>query len=197
MKKSAADAIKQQRLKNGKSLSALDKRPSDIRLVGGKDEKLFDLLIERYKPWMLKDFKNGAQYLITVKVGSERKNIGVVSIWKSDFVQLAIAPQFTGHGFGLAAMKQLGKLSGVERIRWSSDRSNKPSLKLLRDLGGGVYESGADDTKQKSVEGHYFTDGKRVPSSMTEALDRVIAERPVTRITERPQVDAKISEYLK
>ena len=149
----------------------------DIVLTQGIDKKFFQLLKKLYSPFLssthLKD-----KFKFTIFFKDLEYPIGVVSLNKGEntFTQIALIPEMMGKGLGkyvyftLLNLPEIKKF--VQKIDWTAKRENYPSLKLLYELGGGIFEDNII-RQRRSYEG-FFRVNKKVSEKMRECLEKVL-----------------------
>lgn len=142
-----------------------------LKIVGGTDTTLYNMLFDYYKPFLSREhIEASAQFLILVKRGGIYCPIGCISVGKSSFIQIAIVPSMTGKGLGKRAIsKFVTDVFPMEKVGWTSHRDNYSGLRFLFDVGGGIFENCVDDKDRVNMEG-FFKPGAEVPRAMRAAL---------------------------
>ena len=136
--------------KNEKELNF--KINNNIVLIEGIDKHFFNILLKLYKPFLSSShFKDPIQFTIF----HLKSIIGFIQIGKSParFIQIALIPDAKGKGITKDVIFALTKKLEIEKIGWTADKSNYPSLKLLYDLGGELNTKSLD-SKKKKAEGY-------------------------------------------
>lgn len=103
--------------------------------------------------------------------------IGIVSINKGGhtFTQIALIPEMMGKGLGkyvYFTLLNLPQTKDIKKVDWTAKRENYPSLKLLYELGGGIFEDNII-RQRRSYEG-FFRVNKKVSEKMRECLEKVL-----------------------
>ncbi|HBM45604.1 MAG: hypothetical protein UT05_C0005G0033 [Parcubacteria group bacterium GW2011_GWF2_38_76] len=157
-----------------------------IKLTEGIDRDFFNLLFNLYYPMLSKGhLKDRFQY--TIKSDKRLFPIGFISVTKkgNSFMQFALIPEVRGQGIAIEALKQILKYTKTDKLGWSCNKANYPSLKFLSNLEGGIFE-GYGKVSGKNYEG-FCRPGKKITNKkMSKALMEAL-----------PKCKEKYSEWLK
>ncbi len=129
----------------------------NFSLQQGLDERLFKLMNRLYRPFLstrhLKD-----RFQFTVFCDEVSFPVGIVSVNKGSdtFMQIALIPELRGRGAGRAIIELVIRETGLEKVGWTCEKNNYPSLKTLVALGGGVFESSVRQKSKKTYEGFFY-----------------------------------------
>lgn len=147
----------------------------EIVVVQGMDKTFYELLIKIYHPFLLRShMKDKRQFLIGSLCRGEMSLAGCISIGDSNFVQIALAPDNQGKGVARKALDMMVEnVLPLKRVGWTAHRSNYPSLKLLKDLKGGIYENCLKNPGRVKMEGFYRPSGEAT-RKMQDALSRFL-----------------------
>lgn len=146
----------------------------NIRLQEGIDREFFDILKSLYAPLLsvhhLKD-----RFQFTIYANEYPFPIGTISInqGKNSFMQFALIPDARGREIAQQALRMVIAKTKTERVGWGCQRINYPSLKILSEYQGGIFENSAKNHSGKSFEG-FFRVGKPVSPKMRTVLARVL-----------------------
>lgn len=184
---------------HGAEIDDLYKEFRVIRLRGEANLPFYKLLIRRWTPLLsMEHLGSTSQWVIEV----DGKVVGVISIYKGEFLQIALVPWEVGTGIGRRAIEILVRdIYPMDRIRWTTNRRNIASLKLLRSLGGGVFEAGVSNPLFKELEGQVRYD-KPLPGAMLDALDLAIREaeknqiKPSASPVDLARIDARLRKLV-
>lgn len=123
----------------------------NIYLQEGIDAQFFNDLKKHNEPFLnAAHLKDPHQYTIVDKDNP----IGFIQIGKkpANFGQVAIIPEQQGKQITEKVINAVGKELNLDKIGWTAYKDNYPSLKLLYNMGGGVFDSSLDPNKKK-IEG--------------------------------------------
>lgn len=147
-------------------------KKGDLVLKKGIDKKFFNLLFNLYKPFLSKGhLKDRYQYSVFLK----NKLIGIFQLESSlaKFLQIAFIPDFKDRGLARRVIYLVVEKLEVDKIGWAAYKSNYPSLKLLYNMGGGVFE-GALKSTTKKVEGvvkFKIKNNKKINDNLSQILE--------------------------
>ena len=148
---------------------------SDAKLIPGIiDKEFFRLMYKLYRPMLSKDHLKD-KYQFTIFIKNIKHPVGFITISKTPFIQLAIIPKFRGKNVAQIALRKLIKNLKVDKINWTCNKNNYPSLKLLYDFGGGIFVNTIKNKKRDSYEG-FFRVNKNVSKNMRTAIESVLPE---------------------
>jgi predicted TIM-barrel fold metal-dependent hydrolase len=145
-----------------------------IRLQEGIDIKFFKLLKDLYAPLLSSHHLND-RFQFTIYSDEYPFPVGIISInqGKNSFMQFALIPDARGRGIAQDALMKITSMTKSERVGWGCQRINYPSLKILHDYQGGIFENSTKNSKGKSYEGFFRID-KPVSTKMQDALAMVL-----------------------
>lgn len=144
-------------------------KKGNLTLKKGIDRNFFNILFLLYKPFLTKShLKDPIQYSIFLK----NKLIGFVQIGKKPaiFVQIALIPQIRQKGIAEKVLKLASSSLNLDRFGWTADMSNYPSLKLLFNLGGGVFEGSLKNKKAEGVWKIKLANNKKLQKNLESIL---------------------------
>lgn len=175
----------------------------NINLKEGIDENFFSLLNALYKPLLSKSHLKD-RYKYTIFFDSIAYPVGIISInkGKNTFMQFAIIPEMRGKGIAQKALEEVIKLSGVQKVGWGCKKINYPSLKILYDFKGGLFDNVVKNKKRKSYEG-YFRVGKPVSTKIYKNLEKILPDSRklfntwLKEYKRREKEHKELSNYLK
>lgn len=146
----------------------------NVRLIEGIDEKFFLLLDALYKPMLSREHLKD-KYKFTIYLENSDIPVGIISINKGEnyFMQFALIPEVRNKGIAQKALSKLVDIVQAKRVDWGCKRINYPSLKILHDLGGGLFDNVVKNRARKSFEGFYKPIGK-VSEGMRRNLASVL-----------------------
>lgn len=150
---------------------------SEFKIIPGYDSVLYDLLARLYEPFLGRShMKDKKQYLILAKIKQYLHPAGCISLGRSNFIQIGLAPAFAGEGLArLLIMEFVTKIKPLEKVGWTAHRDNYPSLKLLRLLKGGINERCLKTKNRVNMEGFFRPQGA-APERMRLSLDVIIPQ---------------------
>ena len=136
------------------------------------DPKLVDLLYQIYYPFLL-DSKSLRKFRFCELVYESKSDelIGYVTIFSKlkPFLDIALVPNVQNQGYGPKIIKYIMKYLKLDRILYTVNKSNLPSLKLLKKIDGGIFNE-----DKIHYYGYYRTTG--VSKNHKEYLDEPIKE---------------------
>lgn len=145
-----------------------------VYLQEGIDRRFFRLLSALYAPLLsahhLKD-----RFQFSIFSSEYPFPLGIISInrGKNCFMQFALIPDCRGRGIAQEALDEIVRNTNTSRVGWGCKRFNYPSLKILHDRKGGIFENSAKNAKGKSYEGFLRVDGE-VSAKMRTVLASVL-----------------------
>lgn len=180
----------------------------DVKLENGIDNIFFKLLRNLYSP-MLSTSHMKDRYKYTIFIDGVKYPVGIISInkGKNNFMQFALIPQARGRGIAQTALKKIVKIAKVKRVDWGCKKNNYPSLKILYDFNGGIFDNVVKDNRRKSYEG-FFCVNKDVSKNMRNNLLLILPESRKRyfkwleleynkRLKEQNELNAFLKEYTK
>jgi len=167
--------------------------PLRLSLIPGVDTKMYQLMVALYTPFLTEEhLESMFQFIIALK----DKPIGFLSLGKSNFIQTALAPGYTGQGFGAETIRALLQWYPLDSIGWTTHPANIPSMTLLKNLGGGLLQSKGD-----SVTGRIWS-GRAAPGEARNKLDTALGKADasykkwVKEMEGRKEEAAALKSYL-
>jgi len=166
-----------------------------IEVIDGIDKKFYMLLHNLYKPFLSTGhLKDRGQYSIYL----DKKLVGFIQ--RGKFLQLAFIPDMRGRGISKRALEILVQKYNIDKIGWTADKHNYPSLKLLYELGGGIYK---DDNSRKKVEGFYKPNPNNSDKKYNALLKPIVDKAKIlykswvsTEYDKRYKEQKELNEYL-
>ena len=144
-----------------------------VKLIKGIDRTFFNLLYDLYYPLLSKSHLKD-KYQLTIVDKDSNKPIGILQVnyGKNRFVQIALIPNLRQKEIAKQIILQFMNKANYDKLDWSASKINYPSLKLLYNLGGGIF---VNSLKRKTYEG-FLRKNKIVSERMRKALEKVLPE---------------------